>query len=62
MNLSTNLVGLDRGILAIQEPLSEFFREIQGVNGEVEGRLARVEGGLARQAALREQRQVGRGI
>merc|ERR1719278_685306 len=33
VNLSTNLVGLDRGILALQEPLSEFYRAIEGVHG-----------------------------
>ena len=32
VNLSTNLVGLDRGILALQEPLSEFYRAIEGVH------------------------------
>ena len=53
VNLSTNLVGLDKGILALEAPLQQFQREILAVNSEIGAGLQVVREGLARQAALR---------
>ena len=49
-------MGLDRGILAIQEPLGEFYREVEVVSTEVAAGLEEVRRGLAEQSRLREER------
>ena len=53
VNLSTNLVGLDKGILALSAPLLQFQKEILTVNSEIGAGLQVVREGLDRQAALR---------
>jgi len=58
VNLSTNLVGLDGGILALQEPLSEFNGTIGNVNSEICSSLDVVRQGLAKQKGFREDREV----
>jgi len=58
VNLSTNLVGLDGGILALQEPLSEFNGTIGTVNNEICSSLDVVRKGLAKQKEFREDREV----
>jgi len=58
VNLSTNLVGLDGGILALQEPLSEFNGTIGIVNSEICSSLDVVRKGLAKQKGFREDREV----
>lgn len=56
VNLSTNLVGLDKGILAIQDPLEDFHKEIQAVNADITTSLDMVRSRLARQSSLREDK------
>jgi len=58
VNLSTNLVGLDGGILALQEPLSEFNGTISTVNNDICSSLDVVRRGLAKQKGFREDREV----
>lgn len=56
VNLSTNLVGLDKGILAIQEPLEDFHKEIQAVNSDISSSLSMVRSRLSRQMSLRSDK------
>lgn len=56
VNLSTNLVGLDKGIIAIQEPLDAFYQEIQAVNSDINNSLDMVRSRLSRQLVLREDK------
>jgi len=56
VNLSTNLVGLDKSILGVQEPLVTFHQEIQKVNENISSSLTMAKDKLARQAVIRAEK------
>ena len=57
VNLSTNLVGLDQGIIKIQSPLVDFQAEISTAKAELSGRLETVKTKLARQEKIRQDKE-----
>ena len=57
VNLSTNLVGLDQGIIKIQSPLVDFQAEISAAKAELSGRLESVKSKLARQEKIRQDKE-----
>ena len=57
VNLSTNLVGLDQGIIKIKSPLVDFQSELSCAKAELSGRLESVKSCLARQERIREDKE-----
>ena len=58
VNLSTNLVGLDQGILKIREPLESLNTEITGAREELGSCLDKVKVKLARQERIRQEKEM----
>ena len=58
VNLSTNLVGLDQGILKIREPLESLNTEITGAREELGSCLDKVRVKLARQQRIRQEKEM----
>ena len=58
VNLSTNLVGLDQGILRIREPLERLDIEITGAREELGTCLEKVRVKLARQERIRQEKEM----
>ena len=58
VNLSTNLVGLDQGIIKIREPLDTFTDEIRSVKEELESCLENIKTKLARQEKIRQDKEM----
>ena len=58
VNLSTNLVGLDQGILKIREPLESLNTEITGAREELGSCLDKVRLKLARQERIRQEKEM----
>ena len=58
VNLSTNLVGLDQGILRIREPLERLDTEITGAREELGSCLEKVRVKLARQERIRQEKEM----
>ena len=62
VNLSTNLVGLDQGIISIREPLDSFNDEIVSAKLELETCLETIKGKLARQERIRQEKEMLAGL
>ena len=57
VNLSTNLVGLDQGIIKIKSPLVDFQSELNSAKAELSGCLESVRSKLARQERIRQDKE-----
>ena len=58
VNLSTNLVGLDQGIIKIRDPLVGFSGDINKVKDEVSECLEKIRSKLARQEKIRQEKEM----